>query len=238
MLRDNRQRTRTARLVFLLLMCSTGSLAALSLLAQLQPNWASDLISISPRLVAGLYYSFALLSFSYILLVIASYTTLIMWLRRAYYNLHQLPNIRPEYSDGWAAGAWFVPFINFWRPYTIMREVWQDTQRAATGRIAVPTTILGWWWAAFVLKLIIARITWHMGSAFDDTLTQEDMLATSLDASAQFVAATFTWLVIGRVSTFEEELTAHQLVEQLGQPITAPVSHVTDQSDYQLEEGY
>jgi len=239
MLRNNQRRARTARVIFLLFMLVTGSLLVLSLLAQLLPDWASDVADISYKLVAGIYYLYAALSLVYILLVIASYTTLIMWLRRAYYNLHQLPNIHPDYSDGWAAGAWFVPFVNFWRPYTIMREVWQDTQRAALGRIVEPTTLLGWWWAAFVLKLIVARITWHMGSSFgSDTITQDDMLATSLEAGTQFIAAGFTWYVIGRVATFEEELTVRQQISQLGQPISLPVSHKTDQSDYQLEEGY
>ncbi len=226
-----------ARLVFLLLSLNTGSLVLISVLAQLQPNWSSDVANISYKLVAGLYYLYAFLSFSYIVLVIASYVTLIMWLRRAYYNLHQLPDIRPEYSDGWAAGAWFVPFINFWRPYTIMREVWQDTQRAALGRLVEPTTLLGWWWAAFIIKLIIARITWHMGSSFDsDTFTQEDMLATSLDAGAQFIAAIFTWYIIGRSAIFEEELTIRLQVEKIGQP--APPMQQADQSDYALEESY
>jgi hypothetical protein len=239
MLRNNQQRARTARFVFILLVLNTGSLLLLSLLARLQPDWATDLAGISRRLVAALYYLFAFLSFGYILLVVASYVTLIMWLRRAYYNLHQLPDIRPDYSDGWAAGAWFVPFVNFWRPYTIMREVWQDTQRAALGRIIAPSTLLGWWWAAFVLKLIIARITWHMGSSFDDgALTQNDMLATALDAGAQFIAAALTWHVIGRIAIFEEELAVRQQIGQLGQPLALPVSHKTDQSDYQLEEGY
>jgi hypothetical protein len=239
MLRNNQQRARMARLIFLLLMLNTGSLLVLSLLAQLQPDWASDVANISYKLLAAIYYLYAFLSFSYILLVIASYTTLIMWLRRAYYNLHQLPNIHPEFSDGWAAGAWFVPFVNFWRPYTIMREVWQATQRAALGRIVEPATLLGWWWAAYLLKLVIARITWHMGSSFSsDTITQEDMLATTLEAGTQFIAAGFAWYVIGRMATFEEELTVRQQIDQLGQPIALPVSHKTDQSGYALEEGY
>lgn len=32
----------------------------------------------------------------------------IQWFRRAYYNLNQVKAMR--YSEGWAAGAWFVPF--------------------------------------------------------------------------------------------------------------------------------
>lgn len=46
----------------------------------------------------------------------------IQWFRRAYYNLHQLTNSL-SHSEGWAAGAWFVPIMNLGRPFNIMREM-------------------------------------------------------------------------------------------------------------------
>jgi len=236
MLRNNQGRTRKARLVFLLLMLASGGLVVLSMVAQSLPDWDadSDSASSTTNIISFLY---GLVLLSYYACIAASYVVLIMWLRRAYYNLHQLPNIRPEFSEGWAAGAWFVPFLNLIRPYTIMREVWQDTQKAAWGRIVEPATILGWWWAAFIIKMIISRITSKMGSS-GNGITQDDLVAFMLDAGAQFVAAGLTWHIIGRASVFEEELTVRQQVGQLGQPIALPVSHKADQSDYALEEGY
>ena len=152
MLRPNQGRARTARLVFLLLAFSAGGLVLLSAVGLGLPDWDSALTDLASPLTLGVYYAHILLGLLYLGLLIGSYVVLIMWLRRAYYNLHQLPGIHPEYSDGWAAGAWFVPFLNFVRPFTIMREVWQDTQRAAWGRIAQPATIVAWWWTAFIVK--------------------------------------------------------------------------------------
>lgn len=237
MLRDNRQRARTARVIFLLFALAAGSLTLISLAGLNLPDWSEAADGNSSGFTTALYYGYILLGILYFTLLALSYIWLIMWLRRAYYNLHQLPNIHPEYSDGWAAGAWFVPFLNFVRPYTIMKEVWQNTQRAAWGRIVEPATVLSWWWAAFLLKLIIGRITSKMGSS-EEGITHEDLLPMLLDAGAQLLFAALTWHVIGRAARFEEQLTVRQQVEQLGQPISLPVSHKTDQSDYALEEGY
>lgn len=237
MLRNNQQRARTARVIFLLFAITCGSLALISLAGMNLPDWDGAVEGTGSGFTTGLYYGYMVLLITYFLLLIASYVYLIMWLRRAYYNLHQIPGIHPEYSDGWAAGAWFVPFLNFVRPYTIMREVWQDTQRAAWGRIVEPGNLLGWWWAAFIVKLVVGRVTTKMGSD-SDGVTQADLLPMLLDTGIHLIFAVLTWRIIGRVSAFEEELAVRQQVDQLGQPISLPVSHKTDQSGYTPEVGY
>jgi len=57
-----------------------------------------------------------------------SVITFIMWFRRAYFNLHQKVN-HLSYSEGWAAGSWFVPIINLYRPYQIMKEIYIETKK-------------------------------------------------------------------------------------------------------------
>lgn len=238
MLRNNRQRARNARLVFLLLFLVSGGLVVLSIVAQIRPDWEGAATGESSSLTSLLYVAVGLGSILLLVFSALSYVFLILWLRRAYYNLHQLPDVNPDYSDGWAAGAWFVPFLNFVRPFTIMREVWQYTQRSAWGRIVQPATILGWWWAAFVVKLLIGRITWRMGSD-GSSITGADLTAILLDAGAQFVVAGLTWHVIGQAAHFEEGLAMRQEVEKLGQPAPSPESfQPADQADYTLEEGY
>lgn len=238
MLRNNQSRAQLARLIFLLLALNALGIVLLSALGLNQPDWDSAEAGLGSTFLRALYCLYSFLSLSYIVLVVASYITLIMWVRRAYYNLHQRPDIHPEYSDGWAAGAWFVPFLNFVRPFTIMREVWQDTQRAAWGRTVEPATLVGWWWTAFLTKMIIGRITSRIGSSDTTGFSQSDLLAALVDAGAQALAAVFTWYLIGRVAKFEEELAIRQEIERLGQP--EPAAHFTnpDQSDYALEEGY
>jgi hypothetical protein len=238
MLRDNKERARVARLIFLIFSLVSGALTTLSLIGLGLPDWDDAVAGTASMLTTGLYYLYLALTLSQLVLLVGSYIALIMWFRRAYYNLHQVSTIRPEHSEGWAAGAWFVPFLNFVRPYTIMKEVWQDTQRAAWGRIVQPSNILGWWWAAFVLKMIMGRITSKMGGNDSDGIAQANLLPALLDAGAQLLAAAFTWYIIGCVAAFEDELAVRQQVQQLGQPIALPISHKTDQSDYALEEGY
>lgn len=66
----------------------------------------------------------ALIAIVRLLLQIASVVTFLWWFHRAYKNLHVagVPNLR--FSPSWAIGGFFVPILNLYRPYHIMKEVW------------------------------------------------------------------------------------------------------------------
>jgi sRNA-binding regulator protein Hfq len=53
--------------------------------------------------------------------------TFIRWFRRAYFNLHLMVDDL-NHTEGWAAGAWFVPFTNLVRPFQIMTELYNRTK--------------------------------------------------------------------------------------------------------------
>ena len=104
-----------------------------------------------------------ILALAYIVVFILSATFFIRWFRRAYYNIICL---RPEdgyYTEGWAAGAWFVPFMNLIRPYRIMQELWQGTLKLINGNsdIEYPSNLLRAWWITWLLyNFVRAGSSW------------------------------------------------------------------------------
>jgi len=238
-LRDNTARARQARLTFLLLTLTSGAVPVLGLLAQSRGDWGLvNQEDGASALTLAVYFGFCLLVLGHIVLVVVGYVVLIRWLRRAYYNLWQLPDApRPSFSEGWAAGAWFVPFLNLARPYTIVREVWEGTERVALGGYtATAPSLLGWWWAAHLISLFVGRITSRITSN-GQGITQRDVMLLTVEAAFALVAAWLTWRVIGQVAGFEEMLAARQQVNDLGKP-APPAPSAEGQSDYALEGGY
>ncbi|RYD53494.1 MAG: DUF4328 domain-containing protein [Sphingobacteriales bacterium] len=80
----------------------------------------------------------------------------IRWFRRSYYNLHQKAD-NLSFSEGWAAGAWFVPLLNLGRPYHIMQELYIESKRLLdTEEVEVPTSLhsrkVGIWWTIWILN--------------------------------------------------------------------------------------
>ena len=87
----------------------------------------------------------------YLIALIITGILFIQWFRRAYYNLNQVKVMR--YSEGWAAGAWFVPFINFIRPLQIMKDMHQEMKKSLGSRyrkIVSNESLVGLWWFMYI----------------------------------------------------------------------------------------
>lgn len=104
----------------------------------------------------------------YLIVFIISAITFIQWFRRAYNNLHQ----RLTYlslSEGWAAGSWFVPIINLYRPFQIMKELYDETSGLLVKRGLIEvnqlsTNYLGIWWAFWIINNLIGQIVFRMSN--------------------------------------------------------------------------
>ncbi|MEO5582649.1 MAG: DUF4328 domain-containing protein [Saprospiraceae bacterium] len=161
-----------------------------------------------------------------VLLFIAGTVYFIMWFRRAYYNLWQLvPYL--SFSEGWAAGAWFVPFINLVRPYRIMKELYVETSNILrkNGHLdedALSTKYLGLWWALYLIVVtgdqIISKLT-IKADTIDDLL-----IATQLGMIGNVIAIPFCLITIKVIRDYSKiepllslEMVGEDSIEGIGE---------------------
>lgn len=164
--------------------------------------------------------------------LITGLVLLVRWLRRAYWNLHALQQ-HLDYSEGWAAGAWFVPFLNLYRPYSIVKEVWRQTQLLAYERVE-PHGLLRAWWVLFTLHSLVSNMSGRLlASAATTEQLQSATTADVVSASLGIATALLTVRVVRRIAEFEEQLALLQQVKQLGGPAPRPAAELEqDQPDF------
>ena len=119
-------------------------------------DWPSDV------LIEGADTAYAALSVAYLVSLAVGGVLFIRWFRRGYYNLHLLP-VRVRHGEGWAAGAWFVPFMNLFRPYQIMKELHVKGahllhKHPEVEALPAKTENVGIWWALWIIYNIVGRI--------------------------------------------------------------------------------
>ena len=94
------------------------------------------------------------------------------WVRRAYRNLHTLQLKPTEFSSGWSIGAYFVPILNLFRPYTMMKEIWYGSQPIPSKENLYNTQLhlgltsssfLPLWWAAVIIDRIFSQLSLRLG---------------------------------------------------------------------------
>ncbi|TND09768.1 MAG: hypothetical protein FD123_892 [Bacteroidetes bacterium] len=159
--RDNDFRGKAVMLVFWILF----AVAAIGFVIYLYTTVAVMENDYFPDTDATAYASLAIQFHGIVNLVILILTMVffIMWFRRAYYNLHAINYRTLRYTEGWAAGAWFIPFLNLAWPYQIMSDIWHATQHAVQVKTGIvrpiqSASIVGWWWGIYLANNFTANI--------------------------------------------------------------------------------
>jgi len=118
----------------------------------------------------------------YTLFYIVTVVVFIQWFRRAYFNLHlRTQNLR--HSEGWAAGAWFIPIFNLYAPVQIMMDLYKASRNVLrkagfTEELDLPTNLVSIWWALWVLGSIMSNINTRMVLSENlDSLVNGSMIA-------------------------------------------------------------
>ena len=147
-----------------------------------------------------------LISVLYLVVYIISVVTFIQWFRRAYNNLGSRVGI--AHDEGWAAGAWFVPIISLFRPYTIMKELFEKTDKLITDRTGLTVkdngmTLVGIWWTLWIIVGFVAN--YSLKAAFkSDTI--EDLSNSSIaDMISSFLDIPIGILAIMIISSFAKK---------------------------------
>lgn len=80
----------------------------------------------------------------------------VVWFRRMYRNLPSLGARELRWSPGWAVGAWFVPFLNLWRPVQIACDISRASDPTAPAELGgnwhtrAADQVITVWWALFL----------------------------------------------------------------------------------------
>lgn len=162
-----------------------------------------------------------------VLLNIISAVTFIMWFRRAYHNL-QLAGETTKYENGWAAGAWFVPFLNLYRPYEMMKELfvksnWKINETLGGEGDQKFGVKIGMWWAFWIIQnvfgTIINRLPGESTIAYFKNITS----LTIIDCTLTIISGIFAIMVIKSYKDQEillEEAATIQ-VEEIGKELVS-----------------
>lgn len=154
------------------------------------------------------FYSLAILitNVVYLPIYLSSAVVCLIWIRRAYRNLLTLQQKPNEFSSGWAIGSYFVPLINYVRPYSIMKEIWfgsqpdynlPDESNDEYYKRLSSNTVLILWWTFFLIERHLSYFSFSLFRKADTvqkllTVGWIELIATSMGI---FVSLIMLYLV-------------------------------------------
>jgi hypothetical protein len=114
-------------------------------------------------------------SVTYLAVIVVCYVVCGRWIYRASFNAAIMNPHSERITPGWAVGWFAVPIFSLWKPYQAMRQTWNSTFHSSSDMDAPAPSMLGWWWAGWVIMTVMGQISLRM------TMNgSEDSYATSL----------------------------------------------------------
>ncbi|MDQ3759264.1 MAG: DUF4328 domain-containing protein [Actinomycetota bacterium] len=98
----------------------------------------------------------------YLVALVLSAITFLLWYSRAYRNTIAMGVTRPRYGTRWAVAYWFIPIVSLFRPKQVMNDIWRgsepDMPSPVGGVESRPVSpLLHWWWAFWILSIFIGN---------------------------------------------------------------------------------
>ena len=138
----------------------------------------------------------------------------IIWIYRVSLNLPALGARNIEFTPEWAVGWWFIPIAHLFRPYQVVREIWQASDPGESGdktlEVGPSNALLGWWWALVVSGLVLAfyypfwaKITEGTVFGVATTIDAEFYIIEATNAALNIAAAVLGILVVLKVDDMQ-----------------------------------
>ncbi len=140
-----------------------------------------------------------------ILLLVVVHIWLMAWMYRCHRNLEPLGHRQLDSKHIWAVICWFIPVLNLYCPYQVMREIWWRSFPLAneSADSAPRPHLVFWWW----LLRVTALATWYMAHLLGSPATMMQYYAQERTAQISWgcdiVSALLAIIIVHRISHWQ-----------------------------------
>jgi hypothetical protein len=103
----------------------------------------------------------------YLVAFIVTGISFLKWIHLANSNCHGFGAQGMEFTPGWSIGYYFIPFINLYKPYRAMKEIWKVSTNPANWQNERGSSLLGWWWALWLISNFLGQAAFRMSMRAD-----------------------------------------------------------------------
>jgi hypothetical protein len=107
----------------------------------------------------------------YLVAFIITGISFLRWIHRANSNCRGFGAQGMEFTPCWSIGYYFIPFINLYKPYRAMKEIWKVSTNPVNWQNGNGSCLLGWWWALWLISNFLGQAVFRM-SMRADTITR------------------------------------------------------------------
>lgn len=135
-----------------------------------------------------------------------------MWIYRANFNARSLGAQNMKFTPGWSVGYYFIPFLNLWRPYQAMKEIWKASKNPTSWEGEDRGTILPWWWFFFLIAGMFGNASFRTSMSAKEI--HELITSTGITIASDVVsipATIFALVLVGKIYEMQMSHVQHRI---------------------------
>jgi hypothetical protein len=149
----------------------------------------------------------SLIAISYIGVFITTGITFLKWIYRANSNCSKFSQQKMKFTPGWSIGYYFIPILNIFRPYQVMKEIWNVSKNPTNWKKENGSSLVGWWWALWVISCFLGQVIFRNST---NAVTIDELQAsTSLSIFASMIGIPLCLVAINmikRIATMQARM--------------------------------
>src|SRR5258706_3196968 len=114
----------------------------------------------------------ALLALARLFAFILTGIVFLMWIHRANFNARALGAQGMHFTPAWSVGWYFIPFMNLWKPYQAMKEIWQARQNPQSWSTEDIAPIISNWWGLWLITNFLGQLSFRLYLRADTASTR------------------------------------------------------------------
>jgi len=130
-----------------------------------------------------------------------------MWIYRANFNARSLGAQNMKFTPGWSVGYYFIPFLNLWRPYQAMKEIWKASKNPTSWEGEERGAILPWWWFFFLIAGMFGNASFRTSMSAKEI--HELITSTGITIASDVVSIPATIIALVLVGKIYEMQMSH-----------------------------
>ncbi len=114
---------------------------------------------------------------------------------------------RMKFTPGWSVGYYFIPFLNLWRPYQAMKEIWKASKNPTSWEGEERGAILPWWWFFFLVASMFGNASFRTSMSAKEI--HELITSTGITIASDVVSIPATIIALVLVGKIYEMQMSH-----------------------------
>lgn len=133
----------------------------------------------------------------YIAVFVISGILILKWIHRMNHNARQLGGEHMQFTPGWSIGYYFIPFVNLWKPYQAMVEIFNVSKNPNNWSNETESFMLGVWWFLWIVNNILGRLIfrWSQDAEEITAFINLNILTQVSDVLDILLSLSLLWIV-------------------------------------------